>query len=764
MTQGRNRLSSALLATAAILTAVTGVARAAAIDAVPEPQSVQALAGPPLVITDGVVISAPMDDAAALATARYLSDLARRTRGLDLPVADAGPRRSAIRLQRRPGLRPEGYVLEIDAGGARVTASDDAGLFYGAITLWQLLTPAPGRGPVRLAPMRIEDHPRFVWRGLMIDSARHFQPPVEIERMIDAMALHKLNVLHWHLTDDQGWRLQIRKYPRLTEVGAWRTPAPGSPDGAGPYGGYYTQDEVRRIVAYAEARHITVVPEIEMPGHALSALLAYPQFGAGAAPRPQDQANWGVLPYVYGVDEASLGFARDVLTEVMELFPGRDIHVGGDEAERERWNASPAAQARLAELGGVDPAALQADFTRKIARFLQAHGRRLVGWDEILEGGELPGDAVVTSWHGVAGALAAAAKGHDAVLAPAPTLYLDNRQGLGPDEPPGRGYLVALKDVYGFEPLPAGAKPEIARHILGLQANIWTEHVRTGDNLEAMAFPRLAAAAEDGWTDSANKSWSGFVGRLPALFGRYQALGLKADAAAVSVRIVRTAGATGETITLSNQAGVGEIRYALDGQQPGPSSPRYETPLPLARPTRLSAALFLDGARVGPVAEARLDPHAAASRVSQDLQLCNDGLALNLEGGAAAAGRTYLVNPVNACWIWTKAELGGVHSVEVTFARLAFNYGMGSQGSVMVRPARQPTGEIEVRQDSCDQAPVAVADLPRGATGDRTTLRLGLPARSGLHDLCFTFTAPGYDPVLALEQVRLLPTTAEPAP
>ena len=769
MTAARDRRCLALLASSALLFAASGAARAepaAPLNAVPEPQSVQPLAGPPAMFADGAAISAPAGDAAAQATARYLSDLTRRTRGLDLAAAGeapARPGRAAIRLQRQPGLPPEGYVLEIDASGARISATDDAGLFYGAVTLWQLLTPGPGRGPVSLSPMRIEDHPRFAWRGLLIDSARHFQPPEEIERMIDAMALHKLNVLHWHLTDDQGWRLQIHKYPRLTEVGAWRTPPPGSPDGTSRYGGFYSQDDVRRIVAYAQARHIAIVPEIEMPGHALSALLAYPQFGAGAAPLAADQSSWGVFPYVYATDAASLGFLREVLTEVMELFPGREIHVGGDEAERERWNPSPSAQARLVELGATDPAALQADFTRKIADFLEAHGRRLVGWDEILQGGDLPADAVVTSWHGVSGALAAAAKGHDAVLAPAPILYFDNRQGTGPEEPPGRGYLVALKDVYAFDPLPADTKPEIARHILGLQGNIFTEHVRMGPNLEAMAFPRLAAAAEDGWTEPAHKSWPGFVGRLPAQFARYQALGLNADPAAVSVAVAVAATEAGQTITLSNQTGVGEIRYALGGAAPNASSPIYAAPLPLTKASELRAALFLNGERLGPVVQARLDPQAPPSRTSQDLQLCNDGLALNLEGGGAAAGRTYLANPINACWIWPKADLGKVRSVEVAFARLPFNLGLGSQGAITVRPARQPTGEIEVRQDGCDHDPVAVAELPAGAPGDRATLRLNLTPRSGLHDLCFTFTAPGYAPVLALERVRLLPTAADPA-
>jgi hexosaminidase len=735
------------------LAATAAFAQPPAVNVVPEPARYSPSAGPALKLADATPIVVPAGDAGALKTARYLADLLHRTRGLSLPVI-AGPPpagRAAIVFDRN-GPPGEAYRLRAEASGAGIAAKDDAGLFYGAVTLWQLA--GPGRGAVALPPGEIDDAPRFAWRGLMIDSARHFQPPKEIEKVIDAMAALKLNTLQWHLTDDQGWRLEIKKYPKLTSVGAWRTPEKGSPDGFKRYGGFYTQAQVREVVAYAAARHVTIVPEIEMPGHATSALLAYPQFGSGAAPAPSDQAPWGIEPYVYGLDDRSFGFLEDVLTEVMALFPGRYIHVGGDEAERERWSASPAAQARLKALGSEDPAALQVYFTQRIANFLQAHGRTLVGWDEIL-GGELPADAVVTSWHGIAGGLDAAAKGHDAVMAPAPIYYFDNRQGLSADEPPGRGWLVRLRDVYAFDPIPGSMPPAAARHILGVQGNLWTEHVRTSADLEAMAFPRAAAIAETGWTPAAHKDWAGFFHRLPAELAREHALGVRPDAAAVSV-LATTAPApkTGpDFVTFAAQGG-GEIRYTTDGTEPGVASSAYAAPLPATGPIR--AALFLDGARIGPTTT--WTPAALRLRRSQELKLCNDKLGLNLEGAAGPVRRTFLINPADPCWTWTGAELTGVGQVTAAFERVPFNLAMDpAHNTVMVHPPRRPGGEFEVREDSCLSDPVAVAPLPAGGPGTRSVLTLKLPPRTGRHDLCFSFTGMTFDPVKALERVELGP-------
>ena len=776
----RARRGSRLALVLALLLGAPKAALAAAepqVNVIPAPLSVASAADPtPVLIADGETIFAPRGDTAALQIARELSDLALSTRGLTLKVAvgdGPGPNAPAIVLVRQAGLGPEAYALDVGRGQAQVAATGDAGLFYGAVTLWQLLTPDAGRGPVTLAAVRIEDRPQFAWRGLLLDSARHFQTPAEVERLIDWMSLHKLNVLHWHLVDDQGWRLQIRKYPQLTTIGAWRTPPAGSPDAtpAGArYGGFYTQDQVRAIVAHAAARHVTIVPEIEMPGHAVSALLAYPQLGAGGPAPAAAQTDWGGFPYVYNVDDRTFGFLEDVLTEVMALFPGRYIHVGGDEAAKERWNSTPQAQARLRALGQSDPAALQADFTRRIAAFLEAHGRRLVGWDEILQGGELPADAVVMSWHGVDGALAAAAKGHDAVLAPAPVLYFDNRPGEGPREPPGRGPPVTLRDVYAFNPLPATLTPEAAGHLLGLQGNLWTEHVRTAPQVQAMTFPKAAAVAEVAWSAPGRRDWEGFVRRLPAQYARYAALGIGADASAVTVRVDAAPAGADATVTLGSQLGLGEMRYTTDGSEPGPASPLYAQAFAVKLPARVRAVAYLDGVRLGPVADERLDAASIRRRASQQLRLCNDKLQLSLEGARTADGRSpaYLVNPQDACWIYAGADLTGIERLTIAFARLPFNFGLDAgHNSVILHPPRQPAGELEVRQDSCTTDPIAVAALPPGTAGSHAEVSLPLPARSGRHDLCFTFTSLGFDPLLALDWVQLAPpgsAAAGPAP
>jgi hexosaminidase len=729
----------------------------------------------PVALPDGAAIIVPRRDAQALDTARYLADITQRTRGLRLiPQPGGKARGTAIVLQLKHGLGPEAYTLDVSHGRVAIAASTPAGLFYGAVTLWQLMTADADKGPVTLPAAHIEDAPRFAWRGLMLDSARHFWSPAEVEQLIDQMALHKLNMLHWHLTDDQGWRIEIRKYPRLTEVGAWRTPVAGSPDaGTDPktgaarrYGGVYSQAQIREIVAYAARRHVTITPELDMPGHAVSAILAYPGLGAGDAPPPRVQAEWGGFPYVYNLDDATFGFIQDVLTEVMALFPGPYLHVGGDEAVKERWFSSPAVQARMKAEGITDVTAAQSWFTGRIGAFLKAHGRRLIGWDEILQGGQLPADAVVMSWHGVDGASAAAAAGHDAILAPAPVLYFDNRQGLGADEPPGRGVLVDLKSVYAFEPAPASMSPAMAAHILGLQGNLWTEHIRTNAQLQAMAFPRLAAVAETAWSAPQRKHWAGFVRRLPAQLARYDALGIKADPAALAVRIDPESAPDPDhaNVSLSSQAGdIGEIRYTIDGSPPSAASPLYSAPFPAPLPSAVRAGLFIDGALASPPAERRLDAASVRRRASQDLKLCNDRLALNLEGAGPDPRSVYLLNPLDACWSWTAAPLDGVARVEVGFGRLPFMFGLDeAHNTVMAHPPREPAGELEVHLDNCLSEPIAVAALPPGAAGSHASLGLDLPRLTGRHDLCVTFTAQRADPILALDWMQLIPAGAGP--
>ncbi len=686
---------------------------AAPTDIVPAPASAQAVPGAaPFRLGPQTLIVVPAGDAQALGAARELQTLALKSRGLKLilRVGAAPPAASAIVFARAPSMAKEAYGLDIAGDRARITAADGAGLFYGVASLWQLMTPDEGRGAVSIAAVKIEDQPRFAWRGLLLDSARHYQSPAFIEQMIDWMALHKLNVLQWHLTDDQAWRLEIPKYPRLTQVSAWRaaTSADRQVDAKTGkplrYGGFYTAADVRRLVAYAQARGVTIVPEIEMPGHALSAILAYPELGS-AGPAPSNiQGDWGVFPYIYNYDDHTFVFLEDVLTQVMALFPSRYINVGGDEAASDQWKASPQVQAKMKALGVANEAALQGVFLQRIETFLNAHGRRLVGWDEILGDG-LPADATVMSWHGVDGALAAAKAGHDAVLAPSPVLYFDHRQSDQVGGPPGRGSVITLKDVYGFDPAPGQLTEAERRHILGLQANVWTEHIRTPERVEAMTFPRAAAVAEIGWSPAAAKDWPGFLARLPGEIRRYKALGLHAD----------------------------------------------ESALTLA---------------AGPRAEAITSP--SARRASQALKQCTDKLTLNLEDDAPLTGprAVFLVDIMNPCWMDSARDLSAGGVLTVAVGNLPFNYQLGADlAKIALRPTRTPEGELEVRADSCVGDLVASLPLARAAQSEAVTaLRVDIPPRAGRHDLCLQFTAKSVDPIWAVDWVQFDPFTPPSPP
>ncbi len=478
---------------------------------------------------------------------RLARDLAPGTGfALRVQVADARAARDGIVLSRDASLDSlghEGYVLEVTPTLVHVRAAHAPGLFYGVQSLRQLLPAAvfreaPTTGARWTIPaVHITDRPRFTWRGSHLDVARHFMPVDYVKRHLDLMALHKLNTFHWHLTEDQGWRIQIRKYPKLTEIGGCRARTLIGPfitdtakrvfDGA-RHCGWYTQDDIREVVAYAAERHITIVPEIEMPGHAQAAISAYPELGVFPDSRHVPLDVWGVSEVIFNVEESTIAFLQDVLTEVMELFPGPFIHIGGDEAVKNQWKASPRVQARMRELGAADEHALQSWFIRRMDTFLTERGRRLVGWDEILEGGLAP-NATVMSWRGMAGGIAAARAGHDVVMAPTSHTYLDYYQSRDrANEPLAFGGFLPLDTVYAFEPVPAELDAAQARHVLGAQGQLWTEYIRSPRNVEYMAFPRLAALAEVVWTPAARKDFSYFRQRLETHMARLAALGVNA--------------------------------------------------------------------------------------------------------------------------------------------------------------------------------------------------------------------------------------------
>jgi hexosaminidase len=473
---------------------------------------------------------------------RFRNDLFPAT-GLPLTVVPkaAGPRVVLALEPRQAALGDEGYRLTITPREVLIRARRPAGIFYGLQSVKQLLPAALFRKSRvddiawKVPCLEIEDQPRFSWRGSHLDVGRHFQPKETILKHLDLLALHKLNVFHWHLTEDQGWRIEIRKYPRLTQVGAWRKDSalgpPPEKDGDGkrawkfsgrPHGGYYTQDDVREVVRYAADRFITVVPEIEMPGHARAAIAAYPELGNTVKPL-EVATNWGVFEEVYNVDDRTLSFVKDVLTEVLDLFPSKFIHVGGDEVPKKEWKQSPTAQARMKALGLKNEDELQSWFIKQIDTWLTAKGRRLIGWDEILEGGLAPGAAVM-SWRGEKGGIAAARAGHDVVMAPGEPTYFDHYQARGPFEPVAIGGFNPLEAVYAYEPVPAELGAEEAKHVLGAQAQLWTEYMPNGRHVEYMAWPRLCAMAEVLWSPREARNLEGFKSRLKTHLGRLKVL------------------------------------------------------------------------------------------------------------------------------------------------------------------------------------------------------------------------------------------------
>jgi hexosaminidase len=477
---------------------------------------------------------------ATQSTGAMLAQWLKPATGYSLQVVQTADADNSISLKLDPSLGSsgsEGYVLDVTPTRVTIRGANAAGVFFGAQTLRQLLPPAvfastPQQGVTWTVPaVHIEDQPRFRWRGMMLDVSRHFMPKEHVLRFLDLLALHKLNTFHWHLTDDQGWRIEIKKYPKLTQVGGSRKETRlgherHSPHGFDkkPHGGFYTQKEIREVVEYARQRHITIVPEIEMPGHAQAAIAAYPELGVTGQPL-EVWTRWGINANIFNPNEKTILFLQDVLTEVLDLFPSQFIHIGGDEAIKDQWQASPEVQARIKELGLKDEHEMQSYFIRRMDSFLASKGRRLIGWDEILEGGLAPG-ATVMSWRGVEGGITAAKAGHDVVMSPTTHAYLDYAQSQDPTEPPNIGGDLPLEKVYSFEPIPEALTPEEARHVLGAQANIWTEYMPSPGHVEYMAFPRLVAMAEVVWTPRERKDHADFLTRLAVHEQRFQHLGV----------------------------------------------------------------------------------------------------------------------------------------------------------------------------------------------------------------------------------------------
>jgi len=559
---------------------------------VPLPRSIHAGAGA-FSLNDQTRIFASGDSARATAT--MFHDWLRETQGLDLSFGTGAPRKDETNIvwfettKARRGASPEAYGLTADPRRVHITGAD-AGVFYGMQTLMQLL-PATKQDKLDIAAVEIDDAPRFTWRGLHLDVGRHFFPVDFIKKYLDVMAMYKLNIFHWHLTEDQGWRIEIKKYPRLTEIGTGRRETvvgehidPYVGDGI-PYDpGFYTQDQVREIVAYAAARHITVIPEIEMPGHAQAALAAYPQFACTPGPF-EVWTNWGVSKNIFCPKEETFAFLDDILTEVAALFPAPYIHIGGDEAPKDAWKNSAFAQNLMKREKLKNEEELQSWFIHRIEKIVHAKGKRIIGWDEILEGGLAP-DATVMSWRGEQGGIAAAKQNHDVIMSPGEYCYLDHAQGPAESELfPLNGYLP-IKQVYAYDPQPSTLSARERAHILGVQGNVWSEHLPNAEVAEYAAFPRALALAEVGWSAQSTRAYADFERRLANQYPRLDREGIRyripepqgsADVLQVDQSQYR--------LQLASPLPGAAIYYTLDGSLPDPEfSPRYAAPVDVELP------------------------------------------------------------------------------------------------------------------------------------------------------------------------------------
>ena len=593
---------------------------------IPQPVSIKGATGE-FTINPNTTIAYNDDSLAWLAS--YASILWEQYLGFplnqELRLGSQGSEFISININSKTdeAIGDEGYTLDIRKDRVTINANTRAGALYGVQTLHQLLSTNPSG---KIPYLSITDYPRFAYRGMHLDVARHFHPVDFIYEMLDHMALHKINTFHWHLIDDQGWRLEIKKYPKLTEIGAWRAdisdrhwndrPLEAAKGKPATYGGYYTQDEVKAVVAYAAERNITIMPEIEMPAHVMSALAAYPELSCTGT-------NLGVPPggvwpithiYCAGNDD-TFTFIEEVLTEVMELFPSEFIHVGGDEAFKSEWEKCPKCQQRIKDEGLKDENELQSYFIKRVENFLNEHDRTIVGWDEILEGG-LARNAVVMSWRGEEGGIEAVRMGNRSIMTPVSHCYFDYYQGNPALEPLAFGGLTTLKKVYGYEPIPAELYPNEGKLILGAQANLWSEYLPTQQQVEYMAFPRLAALAEVLWSPKESRSWTSFSHRMKHQYNRYKKLGINYSLSAFQVNANHKLDTINRTLTIELSTDIVDplIRYTLDGTDPNQLSEVYKKPITINRSATLKSAVYADGEMVGKVHTNHYNLHKAFAK------------------------------------------------------------------------------------------------------------------------------------------------------
>ncbi|MGQ8337124.1 family 20 glycosylhydrolase [Sunxiuqinia sp. A32] len=566
---------------------------------VPKPQSLVVKSGK-FKLNNQVSIIATRPEVAS--EANYLAKSIKQQTGLEIPVSKQMQSGNTILLKLNTGIQLlEGYQIHSSNDKFELEAATRDGLFYAIQSFLQLI-PVNIQDDIPIPIVEIKDEPRFPWRGLHLDVCRHFYPVDYVKKVIDMAAMHKINVFHWHLTDDQGWRIEIKKYPRLTEIGAWRNETkvghmadfPDQFDGV-KHGGFYTQEQIKEVVAYAQSRHITIVPEIEMPGHAQAAIAAYPELGCFNQ-NLDVMKVWGVSNNVFCAGkESTFGFMEDVLSEVIELFPGKYIHIGGDECPKKSWESCQVCQKRIADEGLKNEHELQSYFIQRIEHFLSSKDKKLIGWDEILEGGLAEGAAVM-SWRGEKGGIEAANMRHEVVMTPTGWCYFDFYQSSETTEPLAIAGLTDLEKVYGYNPIPKDLVPEKQKYILGTQANLWTEYIATEDKVEYMLFPRLCALSEVQWTNPEVKNYKDFLSRMDAHYLRLSKNNFNyrvpTPQGLFPIQIYNDNYAI---IKLKNSVPSADIRYTLDGTEPNLESERYNLPFQvfLDSDVNLKAATFL---------------------------------------------------------------------------------------------------------------------------------------------------------------------------
>ena len=567
---------------------------------IPMPQEIVTAQGNPFILKSGVKILYPEGNEKMQRNAQFLADYLKTATGKDFAIEAGTEGKNAIVLTLgTANENPESYQLKVTGDGITIASPTEAGVFYGIQSLRKSLPVAVG-ADISMPAVEINDAPRFGYRGAHFDTSRHFFTVDEVKTYIDMMALHNMNRFHWHITEDQGWRLEIKKYPKLTEIGSKRTETvigrnSGEYDGK-PYGGFYTQKQAKEIVAYAAERYITVIPEIDLPGHMQAALAAYPELGCTGGPY-EVWRQWGVSEDVLcaGNDQV-LKFLEDVYSELIEIFPSEYIHVGGDECPKVRWEKCPKCQARIKALGlksddkHSKEERLQSFVINHIEKFLNDHGRQIIGWDEILEGGLAP-NATVMSWRGEKGGIEAAKQKHDVIMTPNTYLYFDYYQAKDVDnEPFGIGGYLPLERVYSYEPMPASLTPEEQKYIKGVQANLWTEYIATFPHAQYMVLPRWAALCEIQWSSPEKKNYADFLSRLPQLIKWYDAEGYNYAKHAFGVQAEFEPNPAEGTmdVTLSTIDNA-PVHYTLDGTEPTTASPVYEGVLKIKENATLSA-------------------------------------------------------------------------------------------------------------------------------------------------------------------------------